>query len=412
MPQRPRHNRTAPGTHRPPLPPGTTWSSALLPTLANLEPLRAYLPAAAADSIIRPEATTTPFEATIQSGRLRAAAATINTNNLAAMATAFDNIIAPAIVMPNTRARYFAQWRTLVTFAWSLDALQEILPLSQQLLKAFILAAVLAGYRVPSIMGFLTAFKHRHRIQGLTFQIPSDTVTGWTTALRRNRGLPTTPKFKVLPSHIKAALMRPISSLTHLRDILIVAIGTTCALRAGEIRDLDICDASWDHDGPNTLMLRIKLRKQAKGREGLYPRIGAARESRFDIIKLLKMYTRWARLSISPSCSKNAHPAESCEACGSLFRTMHPSGRKVSAQRIAKNIVTDAVRRQLSAIGINTAGYSAISMRKGGVSAAVCAGIPHDLRRMQTGHKSSAWEHYFDLADHGELYRFFDVFGL
>jgi hypothetical protein len=31
---------------------------------------------------------------------------------------------------------------------------------------------------------------------------------------------------------------------------------------------------------------------------------------------------------------------------------------------------------------------------------------------MQTGHKSSAWEHYFDLADHGELYRFFDVFGL
>ncbi len=91
---------------------------------------------------------------------------------------------------------------------------------------------------------------------------------------------------------------------------------------------------------------------------------------------------------------------------------MHPSGRKVSAQRIAKNIVTDSVHRQLSAIGINMAGYSAISMRKGRVSAAVCAGILHYLRRMQTGHKSSAWEHYFNLADHGELYCFFDIFRL
>ncbi len=91
---------------------------------------------------------------------------------------------------------------------------------------------------------------------------------------------------------------------------------------------------------------------------------------------------------------------------------MHPTGRKVTDKRIAKNIVTDAVRRQLRAIGVNTQGYSAISMRKGGVSAAVCAGIPHDLRCMQTGHRSNAWEHYFDLADKGELYRFFGVFGL
>jgi hypothetical protein len=397
---------------RSPLPPDTKWSTALLPTLASLEPLRRHLPPETADAILLPEVPTTAFEATVQSGRLQAEAASINTNNMHDMAAAFDSLIAPAIVMPGTRMRYFAQWRTLATFAWSLDALDNLLPLTQELLKAFVLAAILAGYKVASIQGFLTAFKHRHRINGLTFDVAPEVTAGWTIALRRNRGLPATPKFKILPSHIKAMLMRPIASLTHLRDILIVAIGTTCALRAGEIRDLDLCDTSWNHDGPDTLMLRIKLRKQAKGREGLYPRIGASREPRFDILKLLRLYIRWAGLATKEHCSKTAHPTESCQACGALFRAMHPTGRKVSEKRIAKNIVTDAVRRQLRAIGINTQGYSAISMRKGGVSAAVCAGIPHDLRCMQTGHRSSAWEHYFDLADRSELYRFFGVFDL
>ncbi len=89
------------------------------------------VPASTADYIFRHDVTTTLFEATIQRGRLHTAAAAINTNNLAAMATAFDNIITPAVVMPNTRARYFAQWQTLVTFkfAWLLNSLHDLLPL-------------------------------------------------------------------------------------------------------------------------------------------------------------------------------------------------------------------------------------------------------------------------------------------
>jgi hypothetical protein len=49
------------------------------------------------------------------------------------MAAAFDTLIAPAIVMPCTRLCYFEQWRMLATFAWSLDALDNLLPLTQEL---------------------------------------------------------------------------------------------------------------------------------------------------------------------------------------------------------------------------------------------------------------------------------------
>ncbi len=52
---------------RSPLPPDTKWSTALLPTLASLEPLRRHLQPETADAILLPEVPVTAFEATLQS---------------------------------------------------------------------------------------------------------------------------------------------------------------------------------------------------------------------------------------------------------------------------------------------------------------------------------------------------------
>ncbi len=72
---------------------------------------------------------TTAFEATLQSGRLLSEAANINTRDIHAMAAVFDMLITLAIIMPGTSTSYFAQWHTLVTFAWSLDTLTDLLQL-------------------------------------------------------------------------------------------------------------------------------------------------------------------------------------------------------------------------------------------------------------------------------------------
>eukprot|EP00286_Rhodomonas_abbreviata_P018423 CAMPEP_0181293778 /NCGR_PEP_ID=MMETSP1101-20121128/3243_1 /TAXON_ID=46948 /ORGANISM="Rhodomonas abbreviata, Strain Caron Lab Isolate" /LENGTH=95 /DNA_ID=CAMNT_0023398381 /DNA_START=89 /DNA_END=376 /DNA_ORIENTATION=+ len=79
---------------------------------------------------------------------------------------------------------------------------------------------------------------------------------------------------------------------------------------------------------------------------------------------------------------------------------------------ISKDNVRSAVRHSLARIGVSPVGFSGISMRQGGVSAAVLDGIPADLRMLQTGHSSSAWLHYGVLSERDELYSFHGSFQL
>ncbi len=94
---------------------------------------------------------------------MQAEEANINTNDMHDMAAAFDSLIAPAIVMPGTRVRYFAQWRTQATFAWSLDTLDNLLPLQQELLKAFVLAAIVSAAVCAGIPHDLCCMQTGHK---------------------------------------------------------------------------------------------------------------------------------------------------------------------------------------------------------------------------------------------------------
>ena len=91
---------------------------------------------------------------------------------------------------------------------------------------------------------------------------------------------------------------------------------------------------------------------------------------------------------------------------------MYPTGDRFQGieGRLTRSHGADAITRCMRAIGVDPAGYSNISARKGAISAAVIEGLPADLRRMQTGQSSSAWTHYFDLAATEELYSFYKVF--
>ena len=127
------------------------------------------------------------------------------------------------------------------------------------------------------------------------------------------------------------------------------------------------------------MMLRVKHLKNRKYREGLFPRIGAARHKRFDVLHMLKMYLAWAGLTVQKGCTKTEFPADACEACGRVFRLTQPNGKGVQTKGITKTHVTSAVRNVLGMIGVDASGFSGISMRKGAISAAVIGGIPHDL---------------------------------
>ena len=139
-------------------PPGLSYSRARTPTFDSLEPLRAYLDADVADAIIKPEPGITAFEQPENKHLLHSnGLITGLDDDIDTWERAFDELILPTSVAVVTRAGYFAQWRSVVTFAFTMGLLGEVLPMSERLLKAFLLQAILVGYRVGTITSYVSA---------------------------------------------------------------------------------------------------------------------------------------------------------------------------------------------------------------------------------------------------------------
>ena len=66
---------------------------------------------------------------------------------------------------------------------------------------------------------------------------------------------------------------------------------------------------------------------------------------------------------------------------------------------MSKQAIGVAISALLQQVGVPVVGLSSKSMRKGGLSAAKRAGIPADLRRAQSGHKSNAHTVYESESD-------------
>ncbi len=328
----------------------------------------------------------------------------------------FDEVLAPSALHHRTRASYYAAWRAYISFAYLHNALPQALPASPRLLKAFLWNLLQLGYKPGSITLHLCAILHRHRVHGKPFPVTRDMFKNWTRAFERVLGCPRQDKLAINPTILKAILRLPRTSLRHLRDIAMVALGTVCALRVGELCSLDLCDAIFAGDGSGVLTIRIKVRKNDSGRAGLWPRCGTSSDPLHDIPGLLRAWMRRAGLLPHPGCTKAAYPRSSCSACGRLFTRLSGNGVTTFAvghpwHGVTHNTVTDAIRSCLSRANIDTEGYSGISMRAGGLTTALAADIPKDLFTLQSGHTSDAWKHY--VRGHNPmLLRFYEAFGL
>lgn len=392
----------------------TRWSRAILPTLADLSPLTNLVTPALLHAVIEQPLGPTVFETA--RGHPISLQLESNTSAIDA-AAAFDRLIAPAAQTPGTRSNYYASWRTFVTFALSVDALHEVMPASSVLIKAFLLALISVNAKAGTILVTLAAITSRHRQYGHAMSVPPSMISAWCKAVKRCIGMPAHEKYRILPCHIKLVLALPSASLADDRNVAILVNGTICSMRAGEIPDLDVCDAIFEIDGEGTLALRIKWRKNDIFRRGLWPRIGKSKNSSFCPIRRLRDYMQRAGLHISSGCTKATLPASPCYACGRLFPATTAYGKRFRlphelGHTLSRAQVASAVRSVLLRIGVVPEGYGGPSMRKGGVSAAVCAGVPADLRLLQTGHRSNAWTHYGQLTLRTELYRCSDAFGL
>jgi hypothetical protein len=396
--------------------PGAAWSPAFTPTLTRLEALAPWVERHKRAAIIDPPSGLTAFE--LAAGRPLVFEHTSNqfASSLAEKARLFDSLVVPATQKLSTRMGYWSAWRSFVTFLAIDGEINQAMPASGIAIKAFAMHLIMLGYAGASVMRFFEAIIDRHRHYGYEMEVPVVTVRKWVEAIQKQLGLPKREKFFILPLHIRCILQLPRSSLKQLRDTSIMTMGTICALRAAEIGRIDVCDVLWDYDGPETVAIALWYRKNDGFKKGLHPRIGKGSTPATCPLILLREYMRRGELRKSAACTKGKWTRSPCEACGRFFRKTTAGGTRLepskAAWNLSKDLIGKAVKENLNRIGVDPGNYTAVSMRRGGVSAAVAGGVNETLWKLQSGHRGVSWQNYADIVKKDQLYQFFDAFGL
>ena len=338
-------------------------------------------------------------------------------SSLEEASTFFEEQLEPAALAINTREGYYDCWRSFVSYAFLHDALDEVMPATPRLVKAYLWNLLQCEYKPGTVTSHIYAVIDRHRSHSAAFPFSSRAVKRFIDAFERVCSVPRKEAPAFTATQLRRLLRLPRCSLRHLRDAAIVAVGALCALRVEEVAYLDVCDALFDFDGPCTLVLRVKKHKNDQKRAGLWPRIGEARDPALDVIRLLKTWLTRAGLQPHPGCEKKAHPRSPCRACGRLFSRLQGRGDEIfpvghAWHGITNSTVSDAVRASLQRIDVDPTGYCGKSLRVGGLTAALAASVPSDLYSLQSGHESNAWKKYVRGGQCAKLYLFAGSFGL
>ena len=398
---------------------GLQWSAARLPTLKTLDNIAYLVPAHLRQAVVAEAVPQTPME----QADCRDLPDDLITHTggvlpIAEGARMFRTHVAPTAQAVSTRRNYGDHWRGFVTYAYLNDALHSILPTPTDMIQGYLWELLQHKYSPATVKLRLYAILDKNQQYGHNVAFSRRHINQWLTAYECLRGSPTKEKPAVSRLQLKRILQLPRSRLRHLRDTLIVALGCLCALRPQEIAQIDVCDLLFDHDGPRTLAIRIKKRKNDRKRNGLWPRVGLATKPQYDVITLARTWLDRTGREQHPDCDKTLHPRSSCQACGLLFSRIGPQGAHTHPtghprHSISNNTVTDAVRDSLERIGVpDAAAYSGKSLRAGALTTALAGGVPSDLYELQSGHRSDQWKKYIRGSEVKLLYRFQDSFGL
>jgi hypothetical protein len=112
------------------------------------------------------------------------------------------------------------------------------------------------------------------------------------------------------------------------------------------------------------------------------------------------------------SYNKRAEPQCSCPVCPPLFPRSVDRGRSFDLSRLPTADGASAmVVRTLGHVGFNTALFSGICARRGGLSTAVEAGVSGAILWMQSGHAQDLTaRQYVQLRSFKLLYRTWEAF--
>ena len=352
---------------------------------------------------------------------------------------AFVRHVMPMERAVRTRRKYATHRLTVLTWAVWKGVLASLLPMSTDALRAFIWDALAFESTVSVLKHCVNAIKAWHRRLGMP--VPADGPGEYrrlTNCLARFQG---TPRRLIFPIHARAVrllLLLPVPEhaacggaqggcrtcivfLFRWRDCLLAAVATLSCSRCEEAGALQACDLWVDFDleagyqrWAGGAALNVKIRKNDSFRQGHQPRLGVPKDPRLHVVQQLLAFMRAVGNGPRPGCTKRAEPQCPCPVCPPLFPRSVDRGRVFDLSRLPTAAEASAmVVRALGHIGFNTALFSGISARRGGLSTAIEAGVPEAILWMQSGHAQDvAARRYVRLGSPKLLYRTWNSFKL
>ena len=399
------------------------WSTAIFPTLARLDCLAedqlfAGLSEARRRELLHDESEQTAVErgdGHIPAIRFKQPRGRLG--SVEQLAAAYKESVGPSQLEASTRRAYQAAWRLVVTWGIAHECVELLMPMTKQTLEALTQELLMVGCAAGTIRNTWSSIEDRHRRFGLELPLGGfGDFRRMSKAVAAVRGTPSRIIFPIGSHHLQRMLELVGLTAGQEQEILMCCTGTALNCRVGEITFLQICDLLWDLDAAfsveymGTTAIRIYRRKQDTGRKGHYPRIGCASRAEWDIVSRLKRHAERQGLAVSPECEKEDKPGARCRHCPPLFfiERRRAKGGPLVQEMVSRQMVTNAVKKSLELIGVDSRLYSGISMRRGGISAALTAKVPAPVLYLQSGHGSkNAAQSYMVPRDPGVWYENF-----
>ena len=339
--------------------------------------------------------------------------------SVAEMAAAFRTHVSPSAAATSTRAKDWAGWRAVLSWATARRALRHILPMQRPTLEALIWELLACQCTASIIRGVVDAVQARHR----RFALPSPIAgpRGYSRlmgSLTRFQGTQSPYKTPVTPALVKAVLHVRSATPAEERNALAAALATVCGLRPAEGAGLQACDILFDFDlrhgrlYAGTAAVNVMARKQDQGRKGHHPRVGRGSRPATDILPRLRAFMRGAGTLPRPWCAKAARPHARCPVCAPLFPVFLPGGAARPAAA-SPSAFSDMVLKALRRAGADTRDFSGVCARRGCISTAIEAGVPEPVLWLQSGHaQSNSARTYIKLSKPDLLFATWAAFDL
>jgi len=279
----------------------------------------------------------------------------------------------------STLRHYARDWAQFAGWVAEHHAQYPALPAPAPLVGLYIGHLRVRRLAKSTILGRLAAIQYAHELAGLASPLKDAMLRREIRGLRRQHDAARQKREALMREDASRALANfPLNDLRDLRDRAIVALAWCSALRRSNIAAMRAEDVRFgvdDIDG--TRYLEIFVPRSKTDQEGIGRYVIVTELPGGDSLCAYRALRAWLDASGVRE--------------GPLFRTFtltpHAEHRKITGNALDGGDVARAVKRVVSAIGLDPARFAAHSTRRGFVTSADAAGVRRSLIREQGGWK-------------------------